>query len=196
MWKKAEKRLLKDKYLGGVVKKWGGCTIIPIKKAAYFEDLVNAICSQQLSGKAAQTIFNRVKNILNGKIVPDVVLAASDQELRDCGLSWSKVRYIKDLSVKVGNSTLKLENLNNLSDEEVVQELTKVAGIGRWTAEMFLMFSLARPDVFPLDDLGIRKGMNKLFNKDLTSIEMMEKSNLWRPYKTVASWYIWRSLDN
>jgi DNA-3-methyladenine glycosylase II len=186
MWDEAEKFLLKDKYIGVLAKKWGHCTIRPIKKSLYFEDLVDAICSQQLSGKAAETIFNRVKKLLI-KVTPEKVLAKADQELRDCGLSWGKVKYVKDLALRSKNRELKLANLEKLPDEEVIKELVAVKGIGRWTAEMFLMFSLARPDIFPVDDLGIKKAMAKL---------RLSSSDRWKPYRTVASWYLWRSLEN
>ncbi len=194
MWKDAEEFLSKDKYIGPLIQKWGSCTITPLKKSQYFEDLVNAICSQQLSGKAAETIFGRVKKLLI-KINPENILSKSDQELRDCGLSWSKVSYIKDLAVRVKNeelrfsSAIKINNLNSLQDEEVITELIKVKGIGRWTAEMFLMFSLARPDILPNADLGINKALKNLNIKP-------KDTEKWKPYRTVASWYLWRSLEN
>jgi len=187
MWSEAEKFLLRDRYIGQLIKKWGHCRIKPIKKSLYFEDLVDAICSQQLSGKAAETIFGRIKVLLRGKILPENILGKTDQELRDCGLSWAKVRYVKDLASRAKKGELKLRSLDKLPDEEVAKELIAVKGIGRWTAEMFLMFSLARPDIFPIDDLGIRKAMAKL---------KLKKSDRWRPYRTVASWYLWRSLEN
>jgi len=186
MWDEAEKFLRKDKYISRLIKKWGHCTIKPIKKSLYFEDLVDAICSQQLSGKAAETIFNRVKKLLI-KVTPERVLAKTDQELRDCGLSWGKVKYVKDLALRSKDGKLKLKDLDKLPDEEVVKELVAVKGIGPWTAEMFLMFSLARPDVFPVDDLGIKTAMAKL---------KLKSSERWKPYRTVASWYLWRSLEN
>lgn len=188
MWKKAEDKLQKDKYIGLLIQKWGICTIKPIAKSKYFEDLVDAICSQQLSGKAAKTIFGRVKSLLV-KITPEKILSKTDQELRDCGLSWQKVSYIKDLSSKITNLELQITNLDKLTDEEIITELTKVKGIGRWTAEMFLMFTLGRADILPKDDLGI--------NKALKNLNIKEKdTEKWKPYRTVASWYLWRSLEN
>jgi len=188
MWQKAEDKLSKDKYIGPLVNKWGPCTIAPIKKSLYFEDLVNAICSQQLSGKAAKTIFERVKKLLI-KITPKNVLNIDEQKLRECGLSWQKVSYIKDLATKVANKDLDILILDKLSDEEVIDKLVAVKGIGRWTAEMFLMFSLARPDIFPKDDLGI--------NKALANLKIREKDiEKWKTHRTVASWYLWRSLEN
>ncbi len=188
MWKEAEDKLQNDKYIGPLIQKWGSCTIKPISKLKYFEDLVDAICSQQLSGKAAKTIFGRVKSLLV-KITPENILSKTDQELRDCGLSWQKVGYIKDLSSKITNLELQITNLDKLTDEEIITELTKVKGIGRWTAEMFLMFTLGRADILPKDDLGI--------NKALKNLNIKEKdTEKWKPYRTVASWYLWRSLEN
>jgi len=184
----AEGFLAKDKFIGPLIQKYGSCTIKPIKKSMYFEDLVDAICSQQLSGKAAKTIFDRVKKLLT-KINPENILLKTDQELRDCGLSWQKVSYIKDLSSKIINTELQIKHLDKLGDEEVVQELIKVKGIGRWTAEMFLMFSLGRLDILPKDDLGI--------NKALKNLKILPKdTEKWKPHRTVASWYLWRSLEN
>lgn len=196
MWNEAESFLLKDKYIAPLIQKWGKCRIKPIKKSLYFEDLVDAICSQQLSGKAGQTIFSRVKLCLT-QITPQTILSKTDQELRDCGLSWAKVKYIKDLAQNVINKKLKINLLNKLSDEEVIKELVNVKGIGRWTAEMFLMFSLARADVFPVDDLGIKKGFEKVTKKKWDKVKSARFAQKhWKPYRTVASWYLWRSLEN
>lgn len=193
MWRDAEKHLSEDKYIGPLIEKWGHCTIKPLKKSQYFTDLVDAICSQQLSGKAAKTIFGRVKTFL-GKITPENILLADTEDLRKCGLSYAKCKYVKDLSEKVKRQEVKVERLNKLSDEEVISELTKVKGIGRWTAEMFLIFSLARQDIFPNDDLGISKSVNQLFNKSVNKDEMEKISERWKPYRTVASWYLWREV--
>lgn len=195
MWDNAERFLSKDKYIRPLIEKWGGCTIKPLKKSQYFEDLVNAICSQQLSGKAAETIFGRVKTFLV-KVTPENILSKDAEELRKCGLSYAKIKYIKDLSEKVKRQEVKVERLNKLTDEEIIKELITVKGIGRWTAEMFLMFSLARQDVFPLDDLGINKAMEKITKKKMLINQMLNFSEKWKPYRTVASWYLWRSLEN
>ena len=205
MWEDAEEFFLgkdkqslslRDKYIGPLIQKWGSCTIKPISKSKYFEDLVDAICSQQLSGKAAKTIFGRVKSLLV-KVTPENIILKTDQELRDCGLSWQKVSYIKDLANKTANGELKINSLDKLSDDEVISKLVTVKGIGKWTAEMFLMFSLGRDDVFPVDDLGIKNGFEKVTGKKWNKIEsanFAEKN--WKPYRTVASWYLWRSLEN
>lgn len=196
MWVDAEKFLKKDKYIGPLIQKWGSCTIKPIKKTLYFEDLVNAICSQQLSGKAAETIFGRVKKTVKG-ITPDHILQTKDLNLRESGLSYAKIKYAKDLAERVKDKRLKLNLLDKLPDEEVIKELVAVKGIGQWTAEMFLMFSLARPDIFPVDDLGIKKGFEKVTKRKfdrLGSAEFAEQ--YWKPYRTIAAWYLWRSLEN
>jgi DNA-3-methyladenine glycosylase II len=197
MWSKAEKFLLKDKYIAPQIKKWGHCTIKKSPKARYFVDLLEAIANQQLSGKAAATIFGRVKALCKGKIAPEVILKLSEAKLRSAGLSFAKIKYAKDLATRVINKELRINNLDKLGDEEVIEELVKVKGIGRWTAEMFLMFSLGRPDVFPVDDLGIKKGFEKVTGKKFDK-EKSAKFALknWSPYRSVASWYLWRSLEN
>jgi len=195
----AEKQLSKDLLLKKLIQKYGPCKIRKRKRPDYFEDLVASIVEQQLSGKAAKTIFSRVKTLLvkSGKrITPEAVLKAKDEKLRECGMSWSKVSYIKDLAKKVKKGEVDIKKLDKLTDREIIEELVKVKGIGRWTAEMFLMFTLARPDVFPLDDLGIRKGMDKLFKKKLSREDMSKLSENWKPFRTTASWYIWRVVDN
>lgn len=196
LWYEAEKALLKDKYIGPLIPKYGPCKILPEKKSEYFPDLVDTIASQQLSGKAALTIFNRIKDKAGGKITPEAILKLSNQEIRDCGMSWAKVSYVKDLAERVTSNKLKVTRFNKLSDEEIRGELTAVKGIGNWSAEMVLMFTLARQDIFPVDDLGIRKGMAKLLKNDLKPQEMAAFAERWKPFRTVASWYIWRSLDD
>ncbi|QQG41924.1 MAG: DNA-3-methyladenine glycosylase 2 family protein [Candidatus Woesebacteria bacterium] len=197
MWKDAEEFLQKDKYIEPLIRAWGHCTIKPIEKSKYFEDLVNAICSQQLSGKAAETIFGRVKKALNNKITSENLTKIDTEELRKCGLSYAKCSYVKDLALKAKSKKLKVKSLDSLADEEVVNELIQVKGIGRWTAEMFLMFSLGRQDVFPVDDLGIKKGFEKVIGKKWDKIRSAKFAQKhWSPYRTMASWYLWRSLEN
>ena len=186
MWREAEKFLLKDKYIGPLIKKWGHCTINPRIHADYYQGLVGEIIGQQLSGRVADVIEGRLKAKIKGRLTPNKVLSLSDGELRGCGMAWSKVRAIKDLSQRVKNRQLHIRKLKELPDDEVKRELVAVKGIGPWTADMFLMFSLGRPDIFPKDDLGINKAMKKL---------KLKNSNRWKPYRTVASWYLWRSLE-
>jgi 3-methyladenine DNA glycosylase/8-oxoguanine DNA glycosylase len=195
MWKKAEEHLLKDKYIGPLIKKYGPCKIRPSKKKDYFVDLVDVITSQQLSGKAAKTIFNRLKEKCGGDITPEKLKKLKTEELRKCGLSYAKCSSVKDLTQRVKSKKLQVRELDKLPDDEVMRELIEVKGIGRWTAEMFLMFTLARPDVFPVDDLGIRKGIEKLLKRAPNAQKMGNFADRWKPYRTVASWYVWKILD-
>lgn len=197
MWKEAEKFLLKDKYIAPLIKKWGSCTIKKSLKSKYFIDLLEATTNQQLSGKAASTIFGRVKDLCKGDISPEAILGLSEAKLRSAGLSFAKIKYVKDLADKVKSQKLNIKSLDELPDEEVKKELVAVKGIGPWTADMFLMFSLGRPDIFPVEDLGIKNGFEKVTGKkfDKTkSARFAEK--YWKPWRTVASWYLWRSLEN
>lgn len=197
MWKEAEGFLLKDKYISPLIKKWGSCTIKLHNHKDYFEDICASIIGQQLSGKVADVIEGRFKKAIGGKVSPDSILSTDDQTLRECGMSWGKASYIKDLAFKTSNNELQTKKLGKLSDEEVIKELVAVKGIGRWTAEMFLMFTLARPDVFPLDDLGIKKGFEKVTGKKWDKLKAgMFAEKHWKPYRTVASWYIWKTLEN
>jgi 3-methyladenine DNA glycosylase/8-oxoguanine DNA glycosylase len=196
MWKKAEKYLSVDKKIGPLIKKYGPCKILPSKKKDYFSDLIEAIIGQQLSGQAANSIFNKLKNSLGGEVMPEKILRKRNSTLRKCGLSFAKIKYVKDLSKRVISNRLKMTSLRRLSDEEVIEELTQVKGIGRWTSEMFLMFTLARPDVFPVDDLGINKGLKLMFNKRTYNLVIGNKGLRWKPYRTVASWYLWNMVDD
>jgi DNA-3-methyladenine glycosylase II len=189
MWQEAERFLSKDKHIGPLIKKWGRCTIKKTPKHKYFESLVETICSQQLSIKVARTIFERVRNLVAKQLTPDQVLKISDQYLRACGLSWQKVLYIKDLASKTASGELRVTSLDKMSDEEVILELVKVKGIGKWSAEMILMFDLGRTDILPKDDLGINKALKRLKIKE-------KDTEKWRPYRTIASWYLWKSLEN
>ena len=166
----------------------------------YFFTLLDAIASQQLSGKAAATIVNRIRALVPGKATPgpEDILALPDQALRDAGLSWSKVSYVKDLAERVASGRLPLDHIAQMDDEEAIKALVEVKGVGRWTAEMFLIFSLARPDVLAVDDYGLRVAMQRLYNlPDLPKpAPMREIGEPWRPYRSYASLYLWRSLDN
>lgn len=197
MWREAEKFLLKDKYIRPLIRKWGHCTIKPRIHVDYYQGLVGEIIGQQLSGRVADVIEARLKAKIKGRLTPNNVLSLSDDKLRSCGMAWSKVRAIKDLSFRVKNRKLHIRKLSKLPDEEVRQELIAVKGIGSWTADMFLMFSLGRPDIFPMEDLGIKKGFEKVTSKrwDKTKSAKLAEKN-WKPYRTVASWYLWRSLES
>lgn len=194
MWRQAEKFLLKDKYIGPLIKKYGHCKIRPSNKKDYFIDLVESVVSQQVSGKAADAIYGRLKKEIG--VTPQKLAKATTAKLRKAGLSRQKTGYLKDLSKKVLSGKLEIKRLDKLSDEEVTKELVAVKGIGVWTAKMFLMFSLARPDVFPIEDLGIRNSTKKMFKKNYSARKIEQIASNWKPYRTVASWYLWRFLEN
>ena len=160
--------------------------------------LARAICGQQLSTKAAATIWGRVEDLFDGVPSPQQVIDADPQALRDAGLSWGKVSYFRDLAERVRDGELDLERLPEMGDEEVIAELTAIKGIGRWTAEMFLIFHLGRPDVLSTGDLGLRKGAQLAhgLKEPPTPAELEGMGERWSPHRTLASLYLWRSLDN
>ena len=163
----------------------------------YFEELCDSIVSQQLAGRAAETIFNRFKSLFpKSKITPAKTLRLKDEDLRKVGLSRAKAAYIKDLAQRVNSGELNLEKISQLSDEEVITELTKVKGIGRWTAEMFLMFTLGREDIFSVGDLGLNNAIVRLYGlKDKpTKVYLEELSFKWSPYRSMACRILWKSL--
>ena len=161
-----------------------------------FSTLARAIVGQQISVKAAQSIWNRVV-LAAGKISPPILLALSVEELRACGLSGSKVAYIKDLARHFDDQLVNPRRWSRMSDDEVINDLVRVKGIGRWSAEMFLIFYMMRPNVFPVDDIGIIRAIEKHFHdgERLIKAEVLAYRQHWAPWNTVASWYLWRSLD-
>jgi DNA-3-methyladenine glycosylase II len=170
----------------------------PSKHEDLFAALCRAIIYQQLSGKVGNVIYARfLKLFPNGKIEPKRILKLPAQKIRNVGTSWGKVDFMKDLAKKVVSRETVLENLHKLDDESVIQELTKVKGIGRWTAEMFLMFSLGREDVFSPGDLGLRRSMEKLYGiREITPIRAEKIAEKWSPYRTYASLALWAMHDN
>ena len=168
------------------------------KNSNYFEALVRAIVYQQLSGKAAAKIYNRFKDLFSKKKYPSplMVMEKSHEELRSTGLSNQKASYIHNIANAFFTGMVP-NDIDTLSDNDVIECLTTIKGVGPWTAEMFLMFTLNRPDVFPLTDLGIQKGINFFFqlNELPKPDQMIEKAEPWRPYRTLASWYLWRVVE-
>lgn len=163
----------------------------------HFFNLTRNIVYQQLAGKAANAIFTRFQNLVGGKIKPETVIDIPDQSLRDVGLSWAKVKYVKDLANKTISGEVVLTNLHELDDEAVITELTKVKGIGRWTAEMFLLFTLHRENIFSHGDLGLRNGFAKLYGLEDPTREQIETViTKWSPYKSYGSISLWHLLDN
>jgi DNA-3-methyladenine glycosylase II len=163
-----------------------------------FVGLVEAIVCQQLSVKAAATIFGRFKALFNDQVTPQSVVEAPLDAMRACGLSWGKAAYVHDLCAHILDGRLELDRLDALSDEDIITELTAVKGIGRWTAEMILMFHLNRPDVLPVADLGIREGFKRAYGlEERPGPETMAQiAEPWRPWRTLGCWYLWRILEN
>ena len=160
--------------------------------------ILRAIVGQQLSTKAAKTIYGRVVDMYGGDPTPAQLIETDPEDLRAAGLSYSKAAYLRDLAEKIEDGDLDLAHISEQSDERVVEELTQVKGLGRWTAEMFLMFHLGRPDVLPVGDLGIRKAaMIEYGLEEMPDPETLERlGERWRPYRSLACLYLWRSLDN
>ncbi len=174
--------------------------IAPAVSIRPFDALAESIAYQQLSGKAAATIFGRVRALYpkRKRLDPEQLLATPDETLRAAGLSRAKTAALKDLAAKTIDGTVPSSRaLLRMSDDEIIARLTQVRGIGRWTVEMLLLFDLGRPDVWPVDDYGVRKGFAKTFarRKLPTPKQLMKIGEKWRPYRSVAAWYFWRALD-
>jgi DNA-3-methyladenine glycosylase II len=189
----------RDKKLAPIIAVSGPCRIKP--HTDHYGELVGSIVGQQLSAVAAGAIWRRVLDLFNGKMpTPEQLIKIDGQKLRDVGLSWAKVRYVKDLAEHALDGRLDLEHIATMPNEQVIEQLTAVKGIGEWSAHMFMMFGLGRLDVLPVGDLGIRKAVMKLYGlkemPDPAAIVTVSNKNMWHPYESVASWYLWQSLDN
>ncbi len=193
--KKAVSKLKEDSVLASVIAKVGYLT--PRLSENYFIELVESVVSQQLSVKAADTIFGRLKALSkDSELTAEAVLQMDPKIMRGAGLSWSKVSYVKNIAEYTLSSDKVFEKLPSMSDEEIIIELTKIKGVGKWTSEMFLIFTMGRPDVFSYGDLGLRRAIQRLYGfKKEPSIKEMEKIvNKWKPYRSIASRYLWKSL--
>jgi 3-methyladenine DNA glycosylase/8-oxoguanine DNA glycosylase len=189
-----------DSRLAGVIDLAGPFTLRPQKLQSPFEALMRAIVYQQLSGKAAATILGRTRCLFPEECgpTPELLLQMPDEKLRSAGLSRNKAASLKDLAAKTLDGTVPtLARLGKMSDEEIVLHLTQVRGIGRWTVEMLLMFRLGRPDVLPVADLGVRKGFQITYrSRELPdAARLLKQGERWRPYRSVASWYLWRAVE-
>jgi DNA-3-methyladenine glycosylase II len=184
-----------DPILRAIIERVGPCRMefgVP-----EFSSLAEAIVYQQLNGRAAVTIFNRFAALAGEPLTPEGILKLSDEQLRRVGLSKQKSSYLKDLAAKTSDGLLNFARLPEMTDEEVIEHLTQVKGVGMWTAHMFLIFSLRRPNVLPTGDYGVQVAIRKHYKKrKLPKPKDMEKiARLWEPYRSVACWYMWRSLD-
>jgi DNA-3-methyladenine glycosylase II len=162
-----------------------------------FQTLARSIVGQQISVKAAQSVWNRFQECA-GCVDPATIVALPEASIRACGFSGMKVSYVKDLAARFHSGEIRPRRWGRMKDESIIEELIEVRGIGRWSVEMFLIFHLMRPDVLPVDDLGLRRAMERAYNDGdaLTKDEMREIGAKWSPYASVATWYLWRSLDD
>jgi len=188
-----------DPVLAGVIESVGPCRIRVSPEGSHFQALTRSIVFQQLSGKAAATILSRVTALFPGGVpTPEAVQATSDEQLRAAGLSRQKISYLRDLSSKVASGALPLDAVETMDDDDLIDHLVQVKGIGRWTAQMFLMFRLGRRNVLPELDLGIQNAIRRAYRmrKRPTPKQVKRVGAKWAPHSTVACWYLWRSLDN
>ena len=194
-WSRAKRALARaDPVMGAIMR--AHPNVFLARRGEPFLTLARAICGQQISVKAAQSVWDRLLACC-GEMTPEKVLSKPRPELRACGLSDRKTEYIVDLAHRFADGLVHPYRWHEMTDEEVIADLVQVRGIGRWTAEMFLIFNLLRPDVFPLDDLGLQKGIRvSYFRGRAVSLRTMRKlGESWRPWRSVATWYLWRSLD-
>ena len=200
-YRRARRLLMRrDPVLASAIKRIGPCRMAERQRKDHLSALVGAIVSQQLSTKAAATIYGRFVALFpeGESLNAEAIAAQSDKALRGVGLSGQKVSYMRDLSARIVDGRLQLESLESLPDEAVIERLTEVKGFGRWTAEMFLMFRLHRPDVLPVGDLGIVNAIQRLyrFRKRPDAKRIQKLGEAWKPYRSVASWYLWQTLRN
>ena len=198
-----ERLAASDPVIAGLVAQIGGLSAADRSRGRLQVDsygaLLRAVVGQQLSTKAAATIYGRVLELFGGSTpAPEDLLTVDPQRLRDAGLSWRKVEYVRDLALHVETGELELERFGELSDDEVVAEITAIRGFGLWTAQMFLIFHLGRPDVLPTGDLGIRRAIEVAYGLDEPpdQARMLEIAEPWRPQRSLASLYLWESLGN
>jgi DNA-3-methyladenine glycosylase II len=197
---KARRHLMRaDPVLGALIKRRGRCGLADRSGEPRIRALMRALVSQQLSVKAAATIFSRFLALFPGEggPAPEQVLQVSTEQLRAVGLSRQKASYLHDLCGRVCAGTLPLNDLDRLSDEDVMEALTAVKGVGRWTAEMILIFQLGRPDILPVDDVGLLRSIQTVYalRRRPTAKQVLRIGQAWRPYRSVASWYLWAALD-
>jgi DNA-3-methyladenine glycosylase II len=184
-----------DPILAAIIDKVGPCRMQ--FGQPQFHSLAEAIVYQQLNGKAAVTIFKRFTELTSDPVTPQGILKLTDAQLRSAGLSKQKLSYLKDMAEKASRGDLDFSRLPEMTDEEVIKHLTQVKGVGVWTAHMFLMFTLRRPNILPTGDYGVQVAMKKHYKKrKLPKPEQMMKiAKCWEPYRSVACWYLWKSLD-
>ncbi|QQS36518.1 MAG: DNA-3-methyladenine glycosylase 2 family protein [Ignavibacteriales bacterium] len=186
-----------DPALAAIIDAAGVCTIR--KKKDFYHAMLRSIIGQQLSVKAGDAIEKKFFTFFKNDPSPEHILEATDLQLRNLGMSWAKAKYVKDLSQKIVDGEIHFRGLDKKTDQQIIEELTKVKGVGVWTVHMFLIFTLCRLDILPVSDLGIRKGIQKLYRlkklPDEKKMIKISRTNNWSPYNSIASWYLWKSLD-
>lgn len=195
-WEQACAELMKqDRILKKIIPKHGSGFLTT--RGDPFTTLARAIVGQQISVAAAQSVWNKVLLALKNKVSPENILSLSVEQLRMAGLSSRKVEYIRDLAEHFDSGRLHAKQWMGMEDEAIIQELTQIRGIGRWTAEMFLIFNMVRPDILPLDDVGLIRAisLNYFSGEPVSRHEAREVAENWAPWRTVATWYMWRSID-
>ncbi|GJG86641.1 DNA-3-methyladenine glycosylase [Gemmatimonadetes bacterium T265] len=188
-----------DPHLAAVIAAVGPCRFVPRADGTHFQAVARAIVYQQLSGKAAGTIHGRFHALYGGRAPePEELLGTTDNVLRGAGLSRQKIGYLRDLAARVTSGDVPLDAIESLDDAAAIEALTRVKGVGRWTAQIFLMFRLGRPDVLPELDLGVQKGIQLAYGHRTLPrpADVARMGEQWAPWRTVAAWYLWRSLDN
>ena len=194
-WEKAKKVLIsKDKKLGKIISNYPKDFLF--SKSDPFYTLARSIVGQQISVKAAQAVWDKLENKAK-KIEPKNILKMHFMSLKSCGLSRQKIKYLKSLSSAFIHNKIDPRKWKRYNDEEIISELVLIKGIGRWTAEMYLIFNLCRPDIFPVDDIGLLRGICNCYNLEypIKKEVALKMSSKWKPYRSVATWYFWRSLD-
>jgi DNA-3-methyladenine glycosylase II len=184
-----------DPTLGKLIRQCGPIEIL--LQEDYFVSIASAIVGQQLSNRVAEVLWSRLVALTEESVGPDMILSLGDEELRQIGISYSKIKYLKALAMAVNNKTLELDQLHLFDNDEIIRQLTMVKGIGPWTAEMFLIFSMGRTDVFSIGDGGLQRAVKWLYQLDEIPgrDEMLRISSQWKPYRTIAALYLWRALD-
>ncbi len=188
-----------DPVMAVLVSEFGPCKIKP--HSNHYAELIDSIISQQLSVKAAATIHDRVLSMYDGKApTPKQLLEINNEKLRACGVSYAKVAYMKDLALHIVDGRLDLQHINSLPNDELIDQLTAVKGIGEWSAHMYMIFCLGRLDILPVGDLGVQKAAYQLYKlpkqPKKEQLKSLSKKHHWSPYESVASWYLWQSLKN
>ena len=190
--------LKRDKIMRVLINKYGRPDFNPGQD--YFQSLFRSIVFQQLSGEAAQTIYKRLVKLIpeTSNLCPNEVLKIEKNDMSKAGLSSQKINYVRNLADYFENNSFKKKNVERMTDDEISKELIQIKGIGQWTVDMFLMFTLNRTDILPFGDLGIQKGIMKILNKKIlpSKKEMENCSKKWRPFRTIACWYLWRMTDD